>query len=141
VPAPQSILLHQSSRRLELAFPDGSSCLLPYELLRVYSPSAEVQGHGPGQEVLQVGKRDVIVTRLELVGHYGLKPEFSDGHDSGIYSWAYLRQLGERQDQLWQQYEQRLAEAGASRDTRPPQAEAPPAAACGGGGQPAPRQR
>jgi DUF971 family protein len=89
---------------------------LPFELLRVYSPSAEVQGHGPGQEVLQVGKRDVQIQALEPVGHYAVKPTFSDGHDSGLFTWEYLAWLGANQDELWQNYLDRLAAAGASRD-------------------------
>jgi DUF971 family protein len=90
---------------------------LPFELLRVYSPSAEVQGHGPGQEVLQTGKREVGIVSLSPVGHYGVQPVFSDGHDSGIFSWDYLHFLGVNQEKLWVQYEQRLQQAGADRDT------------------------
>jgi DUF971 family protein len=113
---PTNILLHQKSRVLELAFADGHAYRLPYEYLRVYSPSAEVRGHGPGQEVLQVGKKDVTITEVEPVGHYAIRPVFSDGHDTGIYSWDYLHDLGVRQDELWQRYLDRLAAAGASRD-------------------------
>lgn len=113
---PTAITLHQASRVLELAFDDGATFRLPCEFLRVYSPSAEVRGHGPGQEVLQVGKRDVNITALEPVGHYALRPVFSDGHDSGIYSWDYLHDLGTRRDELWRRYLDRLAAAGASRD-------------------------
>jgi DUF971 family protein len=113
---PTSILLHQKSRVLELAFADGHAFRLPYEFLRVHSPSAEVRGHGPGQEVLQVGKKDVTITEVEPVGHYAIRPVFSDGHDTGIYSWEYLHDLGTRQDELWQRYLDRLAAAGASRD-------------------------
>ena len=109
-------MLHQKSRVLELAFADGHAFRLPYEYLRVYSPSAEVRGHGPGQEVLQVGKKDVTITEVEPVGHYALRPVFSDGHDTGIYSWEYLHDLGVRQDDLWQRYLDRMAAAGASRD-------------------------
>ena len=116
VPHPTEVKLHQTSRVLEIAFSDGRHFRLPYEFLRVHSPSAEVRGHGPGQEVLQVGKRNVTVTSVEPVGHYALRPQFSDGHDSGIYSWEYLYDLGERQDELWQRYLERLAKAGASRD-------------------------
>ena len=101
---------------LELTFSDGHAFRLPYEFLRVYSPSAEVRGHGPGQETLQVGKREVAITTVEPVGHYAIQPTFSDGHASGIYSWDYLYDLGDRQDELWQRYLDRLAEAGASRD-------------------------
>ena len=115
-PLPTEIKLHQSSRVLELVFADGRSFRLPYEFLRVYSPSAEVRGHGPGQETLQPGKRDVTITDVEPVGHYALRPTFSDGHESGIYSWDYLYDLGTRQDELWQSYIERLAKAGASRD-------------------------
>jgi len=115
-PQPIEIKLHQASRVLEIAFADGHTFRLPYELLRVYSPSAEVRGHGPGQETLQAGKRDVTITNVEPIGHYALRPTFSDGHESGIYSWDYLYDLGLRQDELWRRYVERLDEAGASRD-------------------------
>ncbi|HMO46208.1 MAG TPA: DUF971 domain-containing protein [Rubrivivax sp.] len=127
-PKPTSLTLHQASRVLEVGFDDGSVFRLPFELLRVYSPSAEVQGHGPGQEVLQTGKREVQIVSLETVGHYAVQPSFSDGHDSGIYSWDYLYSLGHRQDELWRRYEQRLAEAGIDRDAPMP---ARGAAGCG----------
>ena len=113
---PTGITLHQKSRVLEITFDDGRSFRLPYELLRVYSPSAEVRGHGPGQEVLQVGKREVEIRSLEAVGSYAVQPVFSDGHSTGIYSWEYLYELGEHQEELWARYLQRLQEAGASRD-------------------------
>ncbi len=116
-PQPTALTVHQASRVLEVAFDDGASFRIPFELMRVYSPSAEVQGHGPGQEVLQTGKRDVVVVDLTAVGHYAVKPVFSDGHDSGIFSWAYLYELGSEQAQLWQRYEERLQTAGADRDT------------------------
>jgi len=115
-PQPTEIKLHQASRVLEIAFADGRTFRLPYELLRVYSPSAEVRGHGPGQETLQAGKRDVTINNVEPIGHYALRPTFSDGHDTGIYSWDYLYDLGVRQDELWRRYLERLAEAGVSRD-------------------------
>ncbi|GAB1385997.1 DUF971 domain-containing protein [Melaminivora sp.] len=115
-PEPQAITVHEQSRQLELAFSDGAVFRIPFELLRIYSPSAEVQGHGPGQEVLQTGKRQVMLTQLEPVGHYAIRPTFSDGHDSGLYTWAYLYELGRDQDALWRAYEQRLAEAGIERD-------------------------
>jgi len=115
-PAPTEIKLHQKSRLMELAFPDGSRFELSYELLRVYSPSAEVRGHGPGQEVLQAGKREVEITALEPSGSYAVTPAFSDGHSTGIYSWDYLYWLGQNRDSLWQQYLERLAQAGASRE-------------------------
>ena len=115
-PIPTDVKLHQVSKVLELAFADGRAFRLPYEFLRVYSPSAEVRGHGPGQETLQVGKRDVTISEVEPVGHYAIRPTFSDGHDTGIYSWEYLHDLGVRHDELWQRYLERLAEAGASRD-------------------------
>jgi DUF971 family protein len=108
--------VHGKSRVLEIAFSDGNEWRIPFELMRVYSPSAEVQGHGPGQEVLQTGKRDVGIVQLEPVGNYGVKPTFSDGHDSGIFSWDYLYFLGSQQDKLWGDYERRLAEAGVDRD-------------------------
>jgi DUF971 family protein len=123
-PAPTEILLHQKSRVLEIAYTDGKRFRLPLEFLRVYSPSAEVRGHGPGQEVLQVGKKDVEITELEPVGLYAVRPKFSDGHDTGIYSWDYLYTLGVNHDEMWRRYLQRLAEAGASRDAEaapPPQ--------------------
>lgn len=118
-PIPTDVKLHQVSKVLELAFADGRTFRLPYEFLRVYSPSAEVRGHGPGQETLQVGKKDVTIDEVEPVGHYAIRPKFSDGHDTGIYSWEYLHDLGVRQDELWQDYLARLAEAGASRDAPP----------------------
>ena len=115
-PQPTTIVVHQQSRVLEVGFDDGASFRIPFELMRVYSPSAEVQGHGPGQEVLQTGKRGVELTGLEPVGNYAVQPTFSDGHESGIFSWDYLYHLGAQQQALWQQYEQRLAEAGLDRD-------------------------
>ncbi|MBC5781740.1 DUF971 domain-containing protein [Ramlibacter sp. USB13] len=115
-PSPTALTLHGASRVLEIGFSDGSTYRIPFELMRVCSPSAEVQGHGPGQEVLQTGKRDVDVVSLEPVGNYGVKPTFSDGHDSGIFSWDYLHFLGTQQAQLWDDYERRLREAGVDRD-------------------------
>ena len=115
-PTPQSITVHEQSRALEMAFSDGTHFRIPFELMRVYSPSAEVMGHGPGQEVLQTGKRDVTLVGLAPVGNYAIQPSFSDGHDSGIYTWAYLYELGRDQDALWQRYLQRLQEAGVERD-------------------------
>lgn len=113
---PQAITVHAQSRVLEVAYSDGASFRIPFELMRVYSPSAEVQGHGPGQEVLQTGKRDVDLLNLEPVGNYAVQPSFSDGHDTGIFSWDYLYFLGSQQDELWAEYEKRLAAAGADRD-------------------------
>jgi DUF971 family protein len=113
---PTAVTVHQSSRVLEVGFDDGNRFRIPFELMRVYSPSAEVQGHGPGQEVLQTGKRDVIIVDIVPVGHYAVQPRFSDGHESGIFTWGYLYELGSRQDQLWAQYEQRLQAAGVDRD-------------------------
>jgi DUF971 family protein len=121
---PTELVVHQASRVLEIAFDDGQRFRLPFELLRVYSPSAEVQGHGPGQEVLQTGKREVLIVAVEPVGHYAIKPFFSDGHESGIYSWSYLHDLGLHQDAHWARYLERLQRAGAERD-------APMAAAAG----------
>lgn len=115
-PTPTEIKLHQKSRVMEIAFADGKSFQLPFEFLRVYSPSAEVRGHGPGQETLQVGKKDVEITGAEPVGNYAVQLVFSDGHDSGLYSWDYLYDLGVNQDPLWQQYLERLQAAGASRE-------------------------
>jgi DUF971 family protein len=113
---PIEIKLHQKSRVMEIAFSDGAGFRLPYEYLRVYSPSAEVRGHGPGQEVLQTGKREVEIRALEAVGSYAVQPVFSDGHSTGIYSWDYLYELGQNQDRLWPEYLARLEAAGASRD-------------------------
>jgi DUF971 family protein len=127
-PTPTQIVVHMQSRVLELGFADGAGFRLPFELLRVYSPSAEVKGHGPGQEVLQVGKREVGIDALEPVGHYAIQPHFSDGHATGIFSWDYLHWLGTHQDRLWQDYLDRIAAAGASRDATPGPAKAPAAA-------------
>lgn len=118
-PHPTEIKLHQQSKILEIAFSDGVTFKLPCEFLRVYSPSAEVRGHGPGQEVLQVGKKNVDITGIEPVGSYAVQLSFSDGHDTGIYSWDYLYELGVNQDMLWQRYLDRLAEAGGSREPVP----------------------
>ena len=115
-PMPTEIKLHQKSRLLEIAFSDGQRFELPCELLRVYSPSAEVRGHGPGQEVLQVGKKNVEITDVQPVGSYAVQLVFSDGHDSGLYSWDYLHDLGVNQEALWKQYLERMNEAGASRE-------------------------
>ena len=115
-PTPTALTVHSQSRILEVAFSDGAAFKIPFELMRVYSPSAEVQGHGPGQEVLQTGKREVGVVELEPIGNYAVKPVFSDGHDTGIFSWDYLYHLGADQDQLWAEYNRRLQAAGANRD-------------------------
>ncbi len=115
-PVPTEIRLHQKSRLMEIAFADGRTFRLPYEFLRVYSPSAEVRGHGAGQEVLQTGKRAVEIRTLDPVGSYAVQPAFSDGHSTGIYSWEYLYFLGENQARLWSEYLARLEKAGASRD-------------------------
>ncbi len=114
--SPQDVILYAVSRQLEISFDDGARFRLPAEYLRVYSPSAEVRGHGVGNEVLQTGKQHVAITGLEPVGHYALKIIFDDGHDSGLYSWAYLYELGVKHDQYWQDYLNRLAAAGASRE-------------------------
>ena len=119
-PTPQSITVHEQSRVLEVAFSDGASFRIPFELMRVYSPSAEVQGHGPGQEVLQTGKRNVTLVNLEPVGNYAVKPTFSDGHDSGIFSWTLLYEMGQNQAGLWAEYEFRLKAEGVDRDTPMP---------------------
>jgi DUF971 family protein len=115
-PLPTAITVHQQSRVLEVGFSNGQSFRIPFELMRVFSPSAEVQGHGPGQEVLQTGKREVELTELEPVGNYAVQPTFSDGHNSGIFSWDYLYHLGSQQATLWAQYEERLRAAGMDRD-------------------------
>src|SRR4249920_3588963 len=113
MPQPTSITVHQASRQLEVGFDDGATFRIPFELMRVYSPSAEVRGHGPGQETLQTGKRNVDIVAIEPVGQYAIKPTFSDGHDTGLFSWDTLYELGSRQQQLWADYEARLAQAGA----------------------------
>lgn len=125
---PTDITLHRKSRILEIAFDNGDHFELPFEFLRVYSPSAEVRGHGVGQEVLQQGKQDVDIVRIEPVGAYAIKPVFSDGHESGLYSWDYLHLLGTRHSELWQDYLQRLAREGGSRNP----ADVPPPAPKGG---------
>ena len=130
-PTPVSITAHGQSRVLEVGFSDGANFRIPFELMRIYSPSAEVQGHGPGQEILQTGKRNVALLELQPIGNYAVQPTFSDGHDTGIFSWDLLYELGSRQDELWAEYERRLAAANADRDA--PMAEKPGKAghACG----------
>ena len=115
-PAPVNITLHSSSRVFEVEYDDGRSFRLPFEFMRVHSPSAEVRGHGPGQGTLQAGKRDVTITEVQPIGHYAVQPLFSDGHSSGIYSWEYLYELGVNQARLWSEYLAQLEAAGASRD-------------------------
>jgi DUF971 family protein len=115
-PTPQALTVHSQSKVLEVVFSDGAVFRIPFELMRVYSPSAEVQGHGPGQEVLQTGKRDVDLASLEPVGNYAVQPSFSDGHDTGIFSWDYLYFLGSKMESLWQDYADRLEAAGVDRD-------------------------
>lgn len=132
-PAPTEIRLHQKSRILEVAFSTGERFELSYEFLRVFTPSAEARGHGPGQETLQVGKREIGIERIEPVGNYAIKPVFSDGHDSGLYSWDILYNLGRHRDELWQTYLDRLAAEGKSRDPAD-NPEPPPTAGCGGCG-------
>ncbi|MRR09905.1 DUF971 domain-containing protein [bacterium] len=135
IPTPTEIKLHQKSRMLEVSFEDGSRFELPCEYLRVYSPSAEVRGHGPGQETLQTGKRNVEITGIEAVGNYAIQPTFSDGHNSGIYSWDTLYDLGNRQEELWGQYLARLEAEGKNRDVDESQRSAKGAGGgCGGGG-------
>jgi DUF971 family protein len=114
-PLPQNIIVHQQSKVLELAY-DNKTYQLPFEFLRVWSPSAEVRGHGVGQETLQTGKRDVLINTIEQVGHYAIKPVFSDGHDSGIFSWDYLYEMCINHEEMWQDYLDRMEQAGASRD-------------------------
>lgn len=126
-PHPEALTVHSQSRVLEIAFSDGAHFRIPFELMRIYSPSAEVRGHGPGQEVLQTGKREVGIVALEPVGNYAVQPTFSDGHESGIFSWDYLYFLGANEADLWAEYEERLQAAGVSRD-------APMVAASSGGG-------
>ena len=117
---PTELVVHARSRVLELAFPDGARFRIPFELMRICSPSAEVQGHGPGQEVLQTGKREVEITDIAPVGHYAVQPRFSDGHETGIFTWEYLYFLGAEQDALWREYAERLAAAGRDRDAPMP---------------------
>ena len=123
-PTPQALTVHAQSRVLEVSFSDGASFRIPFELMRVYSPSAEVQGHGEGQEVLQTGKRTVTLQSLEPVGNYAVQPTFSDGHDTGIFSWDYLYHLGAQEAALWAKYEARLQTAGRERDGPMPAAAA-----------------
>ena len=125
-PTPENITLHSQSKVLEISFSDGAAFRIPFELMRVYSPSAEVQGHGPGQETLQTGKRDVTLETLDPVGNYAVQPRFSDGHESGLFSWDYLYYLGDQQERLWQDYADRLKAANTDRD-------APMVAKSGGG--------
>jgi DUF971 family protein len=115
-PQPTAITVHQQSRVLEVGFDDGSTFRIPFELMRVYSPSAEVQGHGPGQEVLQTGKREVVLNGLEPIGNYAVQPSFSDGHDTGIYSWDYLHELGREQERRWAAYLAALEVRGLRRE-------------------------
>lgn len=116
MPNPTEIRLHAASRQMEIHFDDDSSFKLSYEFLRVHSPSAEVRGHGPGQETLQAGKRNVDILSVEPVGSYAIQPRFSDGHSTGIYAWDYLHSLGRDHDKLWADYLEKLVDAGASRD-------------------------
>jgi DUF971 family protein len=116
VPVPTEIKLHQKSRVMEITFEGGERFELSYEFLRVHSPSAEVRGHGPGQEVLQAGKKEVDIVALEPVGTYAVQPRFSDGHATGIYSWEYLHEIGRNRDAMWREYLQRLQAAGARRE-------------------------
>ncbi|MDY7545532.1 DUF971 domain-containing protein [Glaciimonas sp. CA11.2] len=115
-PIPVSFTAHQKSGVLEVVFDDGKTFSLPFEMMRVYSPSADVQGHGEGQETLQTGKRGITLAALDPVGNYAVKPTFSDGHESGIFTWAYLYKLGQEQDALWEEYLRRLDDAGHGRD-------------------------
>jgi len=116
-PQPTGLIVRKQSRVLEIDFEDGSKFSLPFELLRVYSPSAEVRGHGPGQETLQTGQRNVDLVTMDAVGNYAVKPVFSDGHDTGIYSWEYLHHLGSNRDALWEDYLRRLEAAGFTRES------------------------
>lgn len=120
-PAPTRLVVHQASKVLEVEFDDGAVFHLPFELMRVYSPSAEVKGHGPGQETLQVGKKGVGINQLEPVGYYAVKPTFSDGHESGLFTWEYLHWLGTNQEGLWNDYLERLKAANASREPNAPE--------------------
>ena len=115
---PTSLTLRTRSRVLAVSFSDGSTFELPFEYLRVYSPSAEVRGHGPGQETLQIGKHDVAITKVEPVGHYAVRLVFDDGHDTGLYTWSYLHELGREREHKWQKYLDRLKELGIPYPTR-----------------------
>jgi DUF971 family protein len=119
-PVPTGVVVHALSRVLELQYADGNSYRVPFELLRVYSPSAEVRGHGPGQETLQTGKREVTIVSLEGVGNYALQPTFSDGHSTGLYSWDLLYDIAIHQDELWREYLDKLKAAGVDRDAPMP---------------------
>ena len=135
-PFPTALTLHQRARTLELAFEDGVTATLTHEFLRVFSPSAEVRGHGAGQEVLQVGKQEVALVDVQPVGNYAVKLVFSDGHDSGLYSWDWLYTLATRHEALWADYLAQLEAAGASRDPAAPvpahlQPKPTPAKSCG----------
>ena len=134
-PTPEDITAHSASRVLEVKFSDGVTFRIPFELMRVHSPSAEVKGHGPGQEVLQTGKRNVGLLDIEPVGNYAIKPTFTDGHDSGLFTWEYLYFLGSEQDGLWSDYEKRLAAAGVTRDTPMQSAAGSAGGACSSHGQ------
>ena len=120
-PTPEALTVHSVSRVLEVGFSDGKTFRIPFELMRVYSPSAEVQGHGPGQETLQTGKREVTVVEIEPVGNYAVKPTFSDGHDTGLFTWEYLYFLGSQEQELWADYDKRLQAAGVGRDDPMPE--------------------
>ncbi|MEW6342322.1 MAG: DUF971 domain-containing protein [Paraburkholderia sp.] len=124
-PVPTGVVVHAKSRVLELQYANGESFRVPFELLRVYSPSAEVRGHGPGQETLQTGKREVTITAIEGVGNYALQPTFSDGHSTGLYSWDLLYDIATRQDELWREYLDKLKAAGVDRDAPMVSASAP----------------
>jgi DUF971 family protein len=115
-PTPEELTVHSASKVLEISFSDGANFRIPFELMRISSPSAEVQGHGPGQEILQTGKRDIGLVGLEPVGNYAIQPSFTDGHDTGLFTWDYLYFLGSKQAEIWQDYEARLKAAGISRD-------------------------
>jgi DUF971 family protein len=115
-PTPEELTVHAASKVLEISFSDGANFRIPFELMRISSPSAEVQGHGPGQEILQTGKRDVGLLGLEPIGNYAIQPSFTDGHDTGLFTWEYLYFLGSKQTEIWQDYEARLKAAGISRD-------------------------
>jgi len=133
-PVPTQIELHQKSRVLEIGFSDGKLFRLPYEFLRVNSPSAEVKGHGPGQETLQVGKKEVEISAAEPVGTYAMQITFSDGHDSGLFSWEYLHHMGLHQEEMWQDYLNKMEAAGAKREPMPNILTASSGGGCGSGG-------
>ena len=133
-PQPINITLHQASKLLSIEYDDGQKFDLSCEFLRVWTPSAEARGHSPGQEVLQVGKRNVSIERIEPIGHYAVRLVFSDGHDTGLYSWETLYEFGQHRDELWQAYLDKVAASGASRESADEVGAVSGGGSCGSGG-------